>query len=471
MLCLFGGLAFRASAESLPLRLYTSADGLASSAVTNVFKDSRGFLWFATRDGLSRFDGREFTNYRIGERAGAMTFWALAETRDGSFWISTSDGLFRANPNQNREVKAGSADYKAGEPLTLDAEKVADIVPTVLFEDSQNRLWAGAGDLILVAENGQLVLRKLDLPAGANGNRENANAVSIAETADKSLWIACAGGVVRRLADERVIFYPLASLSDYAGSQTVEADAAGRIWVVHSGNLFVFLPETVDELARAPNFAARELSLSEQSLENAGRVARPFNTGEMVRLNRTTTPAVDRQSAPISGVFQSSDGKIWVPAIEDLFVFEGENYRRLHDRNDSAPWTGKIVEDQHGDLWIGTSGALKFSLSGLTSYGGADGLIRTNVQGIQQAADGSVYFLHGIDWRVSRLADGRFESAKLRLPESAKMLWTSNAALIDGNGDWWALAENGLYRFNGAASLGALDKREAAVLPSRCRRS
>ena len=197
-----------ATAESLPLRLYTSADGLASSAVTNVFKDSRGFLWFSTRDGLSSFDGREFTNYRIGEQSGAMTFWALAETRDGSFWISTSDGLLRAKPNQTTEVKSEGTAYKAGEPLKIDAEKVADIAPGMLFEDSRNRLWAGAGDLILVAENGELLLRKIELPAEANGRRENPNAVSIAETADQSLWIACVGGVVRRLPDERMIFYP-----------------------------------------------------------------------------------------------------------------------------------------------------------------------------------------------------------------------------------------------------------------------
>src|SRR6266516_7291134 len=46
----------------LPLRHYTTADGLANNAVYSIASDSRGFLWFATGEGLSRFDGYGFAN-------------------------------------------------------------------------------------------------------------------------------------------------------------------------------------------------------------------------------------------------------------------------------------------------------------------------------------------------------------------------------------------------------------------------
>jgi ligand-binding sensor domain-containing protein len=52
-------------AERLPMRLYTSADGLWSGFINYVMRDSHGFIWFCTRDGLSRFDGYRFTNYKI----------------------------------------------------------------------------------------------------------------------------------------------------------------------------------------------------------------------------------------------------------------------------------------------------------------------------------------------------------------------------------------------------------------------
>ena len=52
-----------AQAERLPIKSYTTADGLAREQVNRINQDSRGFFWFCTREGLSRFDGYKFTNY------------------------------------------------------------------------------------------------------------------------------------------------------------------------------------------------------------------------------------------------------------------------------------------------------------------------------------------------------------------------------------------------------------------------
>ncbi|RTL59413.1 MAG: hypothetical protein EKK37_06480 [Sphingobacteriales bacterium] len=45
---------------------YTSADGLADNNINCITQDSRGFVWFGTREGLSRFDGKNFKNYFQG---------------------------------------------------------------------------------------------------------------------------------------------------------------------------------------------------------------------------------------------------------------------------------------------------------------------------------------------------------------------------------------------------------------------
>ena len=63
LICLCFTLHVRA--ERLPIRIYTSADGLGSSYVTYLMRDSRGFLWVGTRDGLSRFDGLRFVTYQM----------------------------------------------------------------------------------------------------------------------------------------------------------------------------------------------------------------------------------------------------------------------------------------------------------------------------------------------------------------------------------------------------------------------
>src|SRR5262252_11212510 len=51
------------AAEQLPIRTYTTDDGLGSTFIIRIVPDSKGFLWFCTRDGLSRFDGYTFVNF------------------------------------------------------------------------------------------------------------------------------------------------------------------------------------------------------------------------------------------------------------------------------------------------------------------------------------------------------------------------------------------------------------------------
>src|SRR5712691_4299111 len=52
-----------ARGQQSPVKHYSVEDGLAHSVVGAVYQDSKGFIWFGTADGLSRFDGYRFTNY------------------------------------------------------------------------------------------------------------------------------------------------------------------------------------------------------------------------------------------------------------------------------------------------------------------------------------------------------------------------------------------------------------------------
>ena len=47
-------LCFACRAEQLPVKRYTTADGLAGNRVECILRDSHGFLWFGTTEGLSR---------------------------------------------------------------------------------------------------------------------------------------------------------------------------------------------------------------------------------------------------------------------------------------------------------------------------------------------------------------------------------------------------------------------------------
>lgn len=81
-----------AVAERLPIKTYTTADGLGHNNVHRIVRDSRGFLWFCTFEGLSRFDGYSFTTYGLAHGLPSQVVNDLLETRDGRYWVATGAG-------------------------------------------------------------------------------------------------------------------------------------------------------------------------------------------------------------------------------------------------------------------------------------------------------------------------------------------------------------------------------------------
>ena len=95
-------------AERLPIRTYTTAEGLPRDQIMRIVPDSHGFLWFCTPDGLSRFDGYTFTNYGVEQGLPHPTINDLLETRSGVYWVATNGGgVCRLNPSQLRNADCG----------------------------------------------------------------------------------------------------------------------------------------------------------------------------------------------------------------------------------------------------------------------------------------------------------------------------------------------------------------------------
>src|SRR5439155_16683606 len=95
------------SAEQLPVRTYTTADGLPRDLILRIVRDSHGFLWFCTADGLSRFNGYEFTNYGVEQGLPNPVINGLLETRRGVYWVATNGGgVARFNPSPSRSEQS-----------------------------------------------------------------------------------------------------------------------------------------------------------------------------------------------------------------------------------------------------------------------------------------------------------------------------------------------------------------------------
>ncbi len=80
----------------------TMAQGLSQSSVTCIIKDSRGFMWFGTEDGLNKYDGSTFTIYRHqpnnNNSLSSSYINTILEHEDGFLWVGTNNGLNYFNP-------------------------------------------------------------------------------------------------------------------------------------------------------------------------------------------------------------------------------------------------------------------------------------------------------------------------------------------------------------------------------------
>jgi ligand-binding sensor domain-containing protein len=76
------------------LRQYTIADGLPSNYIYDLVEDNNGFLWIATDNGVSRFDGKYFKNFSIKD--GLPSFDAVNIRKDGQgkIWVN----CYQQNP-------------------------------------------------------------------------------------------------------------------------------------------------------------------------------------------------------------------------------------------------------------------------------------------------------------------------------------------------------------------------------------
>src|SRR5579864_2132558 len=166
------------SAEKLPIRSYTTVDGLPHNTVMRIVRDSHDFLWFCTLRGLARFDGYAFKSY--GPEQGLRGIVTdLLETREGEYWIATLSGLYRFHPAQSLQDEkqpATSAAVSASSPmfeLYPLREKGAVAGVNTLHEDGHGDIWAATngGLYRLVAENGRWSAQLIDL--GVPGKASN----------------------------------------------------------------------------------------------------------------------------------------------------------------------------------------------------------------------------------------------------------------------------------------------------------
>ncbi|MFT4924653.1 MAG: signal transduction histidine kinase/ligand-binding sensor domain-containing protein [Phenylobacterium sp.] len=137
---LFYSIMVQAAGPALHFDRFSLDDGLSQAAVSDIFQDRDGFLWFATQDGLNRYDGYTFKVFRHDPQdqysISNNTIRTLFEDSKGRLWIGTNGGgLNRYDALTERFVHFS---HDASDPTSLSSNDVRSIA-----EDAQGNLWVG----------------------------------------------------------------------------------------------------------------------------------------------------------------------------------------------------------------------------------------------------------------------------------------------------------------------------------------
>jgi len=431
-----------ARAEQLPIRSYGIQDGLASDSVMDILRDSRGYLWFATTDGVSRFDGERFTSYGVENGLPHARAEQVLETRDGTIWVATRGGLARFIPGR-----------KAGQRAFVQVPwsgKTSGEGVFALYEDHLGRLWiGGAGRLAsLSLANGQwgagreVSLASLPLPAGWISG--------LAETADGSLWIGCEGGLLRLLPAGRSVAY---AVHPHHGGDPVlglAVDGAGRLWIAHALDAFVLLPDPAEKAVAGPRASLQERAVPGCMPRAAGEVC-AFG----VAANAANAP--NAPNIAWYRVIPARDGRVWLATSRGLTVWDAAGGVTSWDTSNGLPEPAvtDIAEDRAGNLWLGTSssGVLRLARRGFAGFSARDGLADARVNTLFTGADGSFYARSGdtLDGSLflQRFDGARFTSLRPRLPKGVNYMgWGERQTVLQSRtGEWWLATGQGLVRY------------------------
>src|SRR5215470_2107392 len=92
---ILAGVSADLRAQLPPFRIFSIQDGLVRNWVTKILRDSKGYLWFCTVEGISLFDGYRFTNFSTSDGLPSRLVVDMIETRRGDYWFATGSGLVR----------------------------------------------------------------------------------------------------------------------------------------------------------------------------------------------------------------------------------------------------------------------------------------------------------------------------------------------------------------------------------------
>ncbi|WP_448210886.1 EAL domain-containing protein [Colwellia sp. MEBiC06753] len=125
-----------ANNANFKFRQISTPEGLSQSYVFDIVQDKNGFLWFATADGLNRYDGFEFVHYRRD----IDNPNSIADNYIRTLFIDSKDNLWVGTRNGLSQYKASSNSFTNFFHQEGDANSLSDNTIWDIYEGKNNEL-------------------------------------------------------------------------------------------------------------------------------------------------------------------------------------------------------------------------------------------------------------------------------------------------------------------------------------------
>lgn len=312
--------------DALPLsfRHYKVENGLSENSVFCSLQDSKGFMWFGTKDGLNRFDGRNFIVFRHipndNNSIGNSFVHALFEDREKMLWVGTEKGMYKYNHLLNTfhffDVKTADGDFM-------------DHSVNGITQDMLGNMWMACGNGLFFYNKKTQKLKKYSYD---EASRESLSAVVV---------------------------------------NSVFCDSEGTIWAgTLDGGLSRFNPDkdNFTNYTFVPSTGRYKVSVLKIMEDSQGNLVLGTITEGLIFLDKKTGKSVQYQLGAASDhiiylrdVFEYTPGVYLVASEYGLLVYEKTTGRITQIRSSSVMPNSlsdnavySISKDREGGIWVGT---------------------------------------------------------------------------------------------------------------------
>lgn len=367
--------------QQLPYKNYNVEDGLSSSTVYYILQDSKGFMWFATESGVSRFDGSNFRNFTTKDGMVDNTVIGIFEDSKNRIWLVSLSGkicyfyndkffqLDTVMPFRNKIIQRVNEDKKGN--IWLSNRDCGFII----IDEGWNTKWYACPE-------------KSAIPTPNMDNND-------------TIWFSGFNVLYKGvLENDKIIFSTVPILEDFGSSGTgIYPLKSGGI-VYTAGDKIVFLKNSIHQylIPNHPFLSGKFIQGIYQDNTNALWIA--TNKG-IISLSsdflNNPQPEIYFENTNFSRVFQDKEGNYWFSTIGEGIYFLPSvsvlNYKITDGLSDNK--INCIGTAQDGKIWLGLNNG-KINLMEENKFKEMDALIQLNtakrITCLLLHSDGSIWF-------------------------------------------------------------------------------